>query len=70
MNIFLPTSLNICFVCTHDLSHFEYSQDIFWLEIKIFFITDIHFKAWTIFFKTIFAKYALRHIYCNNNDFL
>ena len=44
VNIFLSISLNICFGCSKEPSHykdgsFEYPQHMFWLRIKYFSFT-------------------------------
>ena len=43
VNTILPISLNICFGCSKEPSHwdvaFEYPQHMFWLRNKNFFVT-------------------------------
>ena len=53
VNIFLPISLNICYGCYKDLSHwdgsFEYPQHTFWLRNKKISFFDTHSFDFTKF---------------------
>ena len=50
--IFLSISLNICFGCSKEPSHwdgsFEYPQHMLWMGNGFFFLLHTYFKAWQI----------------------